>query len=178
MLLFGAILGVLHQTIQAGVDQIDSTDATPFEVIRKNRPPKPSGELSNNQYPSDFLTLSVPTEEKSMIPQDADTEVNGNTKDQVKNPKGSVLFALFTSLGIFGVFTWRDYRYRQTLQVILSKNQRLLSGDADDNVEYLSAPQGIPVIPIQNGYTSWYSGEDHSAASESQIALLNDHPKY
>ena len=104
--------------------------SAPFDEARKSRPPRPTGEASHDQFPSDFLTLSTPAPEAKEAESDemADTKI-----DEHKKADSGIMIAVGVALGLFGLFTWSDYRYRSGLEAILARTRRLIAGEVLDD---------------------------------------------
>lgn len=142
--------------------------SAPFDEVRKSRPPRPTGEASHDQFPSDFLTLSVPApDEKSPAeePGPADRPKNAKKADS------GVLLAVTVALALFGFFTWSDYRYRTTLQSVLARNRRLIAGEALDDDGRLPQNLRAPALAGMGDFSSSFTTAPHErrfrAASEA-----------
>lgn len=106
------------------------TGSAPFDELRKNRPPRPTGEASHDQFPSDFLTISTPAPE---VQEAESVKAADPSSGERKKADSGIMIAVFVALGLFGLFTWSDYRYRSGLEAILVRNRRLIDGEAFDD---------------------------------------------
>ena len=130
-------------------NEVRTESETPLSVNRKNRPPRPSGELEENRFPPGFLTLSTSTEEPREPPANEPAEEKKTPEeDKISGENSDMLLASVVGIGLLTLFFWSHYRHRAWLEKVLARNRQVLSGeDLSDDVGDFA----LPALPLFAG---------------------------
>ena len=114
---------------RSAADGSSELSEAPTAELRRNRPPRPTGEQVDCRFPSDFLTLSIPSSETA--PENAPSAQYPAVVKKAESEKDrTFVLAAVVAIGFFLAFAWSDYRRRAWLANVLAANRQILSGEA------------------------------------------------